>query len=293
MLTVKVIDGKPMSKKVSIKMTFKNSVRSLLPLPVRKHLAIWVNNQKWLDCSRRSWWSLELIRDLATKDINEYHKFLWSHHLSYAAPYEVAITFGNENMKQSRIIFFSDLGEHLIKRSLNPGKDIMSVFEVGCSLGYQLRYLETDVFPSASILEGVDIDKYAIQCGSEYLMNVGSKVRLQCTDMEELDRFLGARKYDIIICTGVLMYLKEEAATQVVDIMLRHSNLMLGFSGLAHPDIDNSLLEHSVTRDNNKSFIHNIDSMVKKTGGEIVARRWEGGNLIDGHTIYFVFAMKP
>jgi Methyltransferase domain len=281
-----------MSKTAAIKTTVKNSVRSLIPLTVRKHLSIWVNKQKWIDSNRRSWWSLELIHDLAAKNINDYHKFLWSHHLSYAAPYEVAATFGREKIKQSRLIFFSDLTEHLIGRSLDPRKDIVSVFEVGCSLGYQLRYLETDVFPAASMLEGVDIDAHAIRSGSEYLTRAGSKVRLQSADMEGLECFLGNRRYDIMLCTGVLMYLKEEEASRVVDIMLRHTDIMLGFSGLAHPDIDNAQLEHSVPRESDQSFIHNIDSMVRKSGGEIVARRWEGAKLVDGHTIYFVFASK-
>ncbi len=281
-----------MPKKAAIKTTIKNGVRILLPLPVRKHLSIWVNKQKWLDSKRRSWWSLELIRDLAAKNINDYHKFLWSHHLSYAAPYEVAGTFGKENMKQSRLIFFSDLQKHLIERSIDPAKDITSVFEVGCSLGYQLHYLETDIFPSASRLDGIDIDTYAIRTGSEYLRHAGSKVRLQCSDMDALDRYLGSRHYDIMLCMGVLMYLKEEEATRVVDVMLRHASVMVGFSGLAHPDIDNAQLQHSIPRVTDQSYIHNIDSMVKKAGGEVIARRWEGDKLIDGHTIYFAFAVK-
>ncbi len=281
-----------MSKKAAIKTTVKNSVRNLLPLPVRKYLSIWVNKQKWLDSDRRSWWSLELIRDLAEKNVNDYHKFLWSHHLSYAAPYEVATTFGRENIKQSRLIFFSDLTKHLAEWSLQPGNDIVSVFEVGCSLGYQLRYLETDVFTAASTLEGVDIDAHAIQSGSDYLAQAGSKVRLWSADMEGLEHFLGDRRYDIMLCTGVLMYLKEEEASRVIDSMLRHTNIMLGFSGLAHPDIDNARLQNSVPRESDQSFIHNIDSMVRKSGGEIVARRWEGNKLVDGHTIYFVFAAK-
>jgi SAM-dependent methyltransferase len=288
----KSLKQEPLSGTLSIKTAIKDGVRSLIPLAVRKQLSILINKQKWIDGDRRSWWSLELIRDFEAMNINEYHKFLWSHHLSYAAPYEVARTFGRENMKQSRVIFFSDLRKRLIELSSDPAKDIESVFEVGCSLGYQLRYLETDLFSSAAILEGVDIDAYAVDAGNEYLMRSGSKVRLQCADMEGLDRFLGNKCYDIIICTGVLMYLKEEEAVRVVDIMLRHTNVLLGFSGLAHPDIDNSGLHHSVSRESDHSFIHNIDSMVRKAGGRVVARRWEGGRLVDGHTIYFVFAIK-
>lgn len=282
-----------MSKAVYFKVNAKKITRSLLPLPFRKRLAIWINHQKWLDYSRRSWWCQELMRDLAVKNINEYHKFLWSNHLGYADTYEVALRFGHENVKESRKMFFSDLNDSLIKLGIRPSRDIMSVFEVGCSLGYQLRHMETDLFSSADRLEGIDIDAYAIQSGVKYLKSTGSKVQLMCADMEELDRLLGSEMYDIIVCSGVLMYLNENAAARVVDTMMSHTKIMLAFTGLAHPDIDNSQLEHSVTRDNDQSFIHNIDSMIKKAGGKILARRWEGTNLVDGHTIYFVFSIKP
>jgi len=46
--------------------------------------------------------------------------------------------------------------------------------------------------------------------------------------------------------------------------MLLNSNIMLEFSGLALPDVDNARLEHSGPREIDQSFIHNIDSMVKK-----------------------------
>lgn len=281
-----------MSIAVYFKEATKNIARSLLPLPFRKRLAICVNHQKWLDCNRRFWWCQELIRDLAVKNINEYHKFLWSSHLGYAATYEVALRFGHENVKESRKMFFSDLNDNLIKLGICPSRDITSVFEVGCSLGYQLRHMETDLFSSAARLEGIDIDAYAIQSGSRYLKSIGSKVQLMCADMEELDSLMGSKMYDIIVCSGVLMYLNENVAARVVDTMMSHTKIMLAFTGLAHPDIDNSQLRRSVARDNDQSFIHNIDSMVKKAGGDVIARRWEGSKLVDGHTIYFVFAKR-
>lgn len=281
-----------MSKIAHIKRFIKSNIRSLLPLSIRKHMAVWIDNQEWLGYNRRSWWSQELIHDLAIKNINEYHKFLWSNHLSYAATYQVASRFGHENMKQSRKMFFLDLRNQLIEISLIPEKDIKSVFEVGCSLGYQLRYLETDLFPSATKLKGIDIDKYAIQAGAEYLKSIRSNIQIKCADMENLDSLMGNKIYDIIICSGVLMYLSEDAAARIVAVMLRHAGIMLAFTGLAHSDIDNSELQHSVIRGSDKSFIHNIDSMVKKAGGTISGRRWEGGNLVDGHTIYFVFAQN-
>jgi SAM-dependent methyltransferase len=195
-------------------------------------------------------------------------------------------------MEQSRKYFFSDLRSHLIKLSIEPDKDIRSVFEVGCSLGYQLRYMEMDLFPLADVLEGIDIDKYAIRAGSEYLKSIGSKVRLSLGDMEELSNFIGGKAYDVIVCSGVLMYLNEQTATKVVRDMLRYTHIMLAISGPAHPSADNCQLQHSVPRVHDGAFIHNVDDMVKKAGGRILARRWEGGNMVGGHTIYFIFATK-
>ncbi len=274
----------------SIKQTVKEYTRSVIPLSARKRLAVWLYHQKWLNYNRRSWWSQELIQDLAALSINDYHKFLWSNHLAYSAPYEISSKFGHENIQQSRVMFFSDLTKHLMSMSVNPKVDVDSVFEVGCSLGYLLRYCETDVFPSATDIKGSDIDQYAIRVGSEYLRSIGSKISLTCGDMEELNDLMKDKIYDVILCPGVLMYLHESAACQLIDVLLQHSGCMLALTGLAHPDIDNTELQHSVPRDRDKSFIHNFDSMIKKAGGHIVARRWEGGKIVDGHTIYFVFA---
>lgn len=274
------------------KQLIKGTILTLFPLSVRKRLALWINKQSFLDFNRRSWWSLELVRDLAEKNINDYHKFLWSNHLAYASTYEVSSRFGRNNMQESRRIFFSYLNQSLIELGRNPLQDVKSVFEVGCSLGYQLRYMETDLFPSAVQFEGIDIDEHAINTGSNYLNSIGSNVKLFHGDMEGLGNLIQNKIYDIFICSGVLMYLNEESATQVVDTMLQHTQILLAFAALAHPDVDNSQLLHSVTREKDGSFIHNIDSMVKKAGGDIVARRWEGSKLVDGHTIYFIFAKR-
>lgn len=264
----------------------------IVPLSLRKGVCILMGRQKWLDGNVRYWWTMELLKDFAEKNRNGYHRFLWTNHLAYAASYEVSKRFGEENIVGSRRMFFSDLAKHLSNREIDPQRDIHSVFEVGCSLGYQLRYLETDLFPSAIALEGIDIDSYAIERGKEYLEKIGSKIQLICEDMKNLDRLLEGKNYDIIVGTGVLMYLQEKEATMVVENMLRRCRIMVALSGLAHPNIDNSQIERSVIRERDGSFIHNIDSMVKKSGGNIFARRWEGNHIVDGHTIYFVFATK-
>jgi len=264
----------------------------VLPLSLRQRVVVWINEIRWIAADTRGWWTVELLRDLAEKDINRYHKFLWSHHLAYAVTYEVKLRFGEDNMNESRKMFFSDLKSCLIKVGIQPERDILSVFDVGCSLGYHLRFLETDIFAGANRLEGIDIDRYAVQSGAEYLKTIDSKIMLKHEDMEKLGSVLAGQMFDVIICAGCLMYLREEAAAQVVGQMLAHTNKVLAMAGLAHPKIDNSQLTHSVPRESDKSFIHNIDAMVEKAGGKVCCRRWEGDRIVDGNTIYFVLVSK-
>ena len=119
----------------------KTLIRSSLPLALRKWMAIWFHRQEWIEVSRRSWWSTELLRDFADRDVNAYHKFLWAHHLAYAGSYEVGSRFGADHVIPSRRMFFSDLCRQLQELGIHP-EEVGSVLEVGCSLGYQLRYVE-------------------------------------------------------------------------------------------------------------------------------------------------------
>ncbi|MBI5643634.1 MAG: class I SAM-dependent methyltransferase [Deltaproteobacteria bacterium] len=274
----------------SIKKSALELSSMLLPLFIRKRLAVRLSRLGCIDQQRRSWWAANLLRDFSESDINGYHKFLWSNHIFYAATYEPSLTFGPENMKKSRRIFFSDLKEVLLSMGIEPHKDVRSAFEVGCSLGYQLKYMEEELFASAVTLEGVDIDEYAIRSGTEYLKKAGSKVKLHSGDMEGLERITGERRFDVVVCTGVLMYLKEASAEDLVKMMLRRGKV-LAISGLAHEE-DNSCLQGSLVRERDGTFVHNIDSMVRKAGGKVLQRRWEGAKAVDGHTIYFVFASK-
>ena len=275
----------------TIKGAVKVAVRSLIPLSTRKRVAMWVGRQQWISAARRSWWCVELVRDLANTDVDMYHQFLWTNHLAYAESYEVAQRFGGQNIKASRRIFFSDLREHVAGPGRFGAEAVRTVFEVGCSLGYQLRHIETEVFPSASDLAGIDIDGYAIESGMRYLRAAGSRVKLQCGDTRELERWLDGRQYDLIICTGVLMYLNEVAAAAAIGTMLQHSRV-LALAGLAHPRVDNASLQRSDVRTTDNSFIHNFDRMVVAHGGHVVWRRWEGDRDYEGNTIYFVFATK-
>lgn len=274
---------------VKTKATCRRLIRTTVPLSLRKRAVLGLQRQTWLDQRRRDWWAMELVRDLAERDVDAFHQFLWTHHLAYAESYEVERRFGPENVKASRKMFFADLCLQLDEMP-GLGRDgVRSVFEVGCSLGYQLRSIETDLFPSATRLEGLDIDAYAIEAGSKYLTSVDSKVKLQCADTRDIDRVLEGHTYDVIVCTGVLMYLNKDAAAAVVRSMLRHTRL-LALSGLAHPNTDNAGLEHPDTRASDQTFVHNFDEMVAKAGGRVVRRKWEGSHNVDGNTIYFVFA---
>jgi len=263
-------------------------LRAVVPLPFRRGLAALVGRQRWLP--GRYWWAMELLRDYAERDPNGFHRFLWSHHLAYAESYEVERRFGPENLHPSRRLLFEDLTRILRAREVDPATAVRSVFEVGCSLGYLLRYLETEVFPAAERLEGNDIDRYAVAEGNRYLGRLGSKVRLSATDMSDLETLLDGQRYDVVLCAGVLMYLREQDAVPVVRSVLRHTDGMAVFAGLAHPERDNAELETSAVRERDDTFIHNIDRMVTEAGGTVVFHRWEGARQVDGNTIYFVFA---
>ena len=262
--------------------------RRTVPLPARLALVAWLGSHAL--GRERLWMSIGLLRDYAERDPSACHRFLWSHHLAYAETYEVERKFGADNVPRTRLMLFDDLRRFLEGVGINPATAIRSVFEVGCSLGYLLLYLESGLFTSASSLEGIDIDGYAIAQGASYLAGIGSKVQVMLSDMGQLDAVLGDRTFDVILCVGTLMYLRYDDALDVVRTILNHAGTLAVFSGPAHPDRDNATLESSAVRARDATFIHNLDGMVQAAGGEVVWRRWEGPREVDGKTIYFVFA---
>jgi SAM-dependent methyltransferase len=262
-------------------------LRRILPIGVRRLLVRLLGRQTWLES--RYWLALELLRDEAERDPESFHRFLWTNHLAYAESYDVERRFGKNRIHPSRMLLFQDLARMLAARGVEPTK-VESVFEVGCSLGYLLRHLETTLFTGARILEGNDIDRRAIRDGSAYLAHVRSKARLHEADTAELSGLLGSRRFDVTLCAGVLMYLQEDEASRVVSVILSHTNLVAVFAGLAHPERDNRELARSDRRDRDGTFIHNLDRMVEAAGGRIRFRRWDGPVELEGNTIYFVFA---
>ncbi len=266
----------------------KRLLLGCVPLAARQMLAVWIGRRRQL--TNRYWWVLELLRDYADRNPNDFHRFLWSHHLAYAESYEVQKRFGAERVHPSRRMLLDDLQAWLDGQGIVPACDVRSVLEMGCSLGYLLRHLETGMFRMAEVLEGIDIDAYAIRVGSEYLARQGSRVRLTVADVASLDEMAAGRRYDVTLCAGVLMYLTQDEAGRVVEALLRHTGRVAAFAGLAHPDQDNAELPRSELRQRDGTFIHNLDAMVDQAGGEVIFRRWEGPRMVNGNTIYFVFA---
>jgi SAM-dependent methyltransferase len=280
-----VKDSTPSSLRKRLATFVKNAVRRILPLALRKRIAVWLGRQRF---EGSYYWSMEIIRDLCERDPNAFHRFLWAHHLAYAETYEVGDRFAGA-LHPTRHLLVEEIERHLGEHDDARRRPVKRILDVGCSLGYLLRHFEQVVFPEAERYEGIDIDRYAIEQGSQYLRAQGSRVELRAADMGDLEALLADREFDLITCAGVLMYLKQEDAREVVGSMLRHGRLVV-LTGLAHPGRDNRLLDQSAVRERDGTFIHNIDSLVESTGGRVVRRRYEGPRQIEGNTVYFVFA---
>jgi len=232
----------------------------------------------------------QLLSDLASSDVEAFHRFLWSEHLAYADTYEIEVRFGARNIRGTRRLFAWDLRRTLRMQGIDPAS-VESALDIGSSMGYLLRHLETSTLPGARRLDGIDIDGYAIQKGQEYLRRIGSRVRLVEGDVARLERYFPDARYDVVLCCGVLMYLEEETAAEVVASALRMTRGLVALSGLAHPDVDNAQLDRSVTRSRDCTYVHNFDRMIQRAGGELIHRRWEGGRLLDGNGVYFAFGV--
>jgi SAM-dependent methyltransferase len=257
------------------------------PLQLRKRVAMWLFRQEKLPGT--SWVALELLSDFRRDAYSEYHKFLWGNHLFYADTFNADERFGSEKQREASRKFFELLPEQLRSLSISPDQ-VSSVLEVACSVGHQLRVMETHIFPNAKELLGFDIDETAIAEGRKALASQGSAVELKVGDIENLSDIIDNRKFDVVICTGALMYLDEKAAAACVGTLLRHTNYILGISGLANPGVPNNQLEHSIIRDWDHSLIHNLEKMVLAGGGRVLGVGWEVEEIVDDRTNYFVFS---
>jgi hypothetical protein len=95
-------------------------------------------------------------------------------------------------------------------------------------------------------------------------------------------------RYDCVLCAGVLMYLREEAAAKVVRAMLRHTRHLLALTGLAHPQFDNRSLARSEVREKDGAYRHNLDAFVRAAGGQVLFRRWHPTAPAGWNPPYFV-----
>jgi SAM-dependent methyltransferase len=236
--------------------------------------------------------SAGIIGDIRATDPKTFHKFMWSNHIAgYAKWYDSESLFEIRNMEPSRREFFHDLLDAVTRIGLDPGRDIHSVLEVGCSLGYLLRFMETDILPATTELVGLDIDRIAVEKGVDYLARVGSKIQLIEGDAEALDELVGDRVFDIAFAAGVLSYLDQEDATRAVSQMLRRASQVVALIGLACPTSDNSELIRSVmSHEKSNQWLHNFREMVEIAGGRVIKCRWEGTRQYNHQTMYSVFA---
>jgi SAM-dependent methyltransferase len=269
----------------------KGRLRQVVPLATRMRLAAWLTRQQWLPV--RDHLSMGLVRDLLEKDPKQFHKFLWANHfMGYARWYDSENElFAFEQMQPTRIELFRDLTSVLGEQGVRV-TDVRSILEVGCSLGYLLRYLELEVFPGCPELVGIDIDAAAIQKGQEFLLRSGSRVTLHAGDMEQLDALAGGRRFDVTLAAGVLSYLNEQDAQRMVAQLLGHTNKVLALAGLAAPERDNNLLTRSeLSAGHAGQWIHNFETLIARAGGRVVRSRWEGATEYNRQTICFVFAL--
>lgn len=259
----------------------------ILPLKVRQLLSLWIGKISWLP--GHSWLAMKMIRDLADADPNAYNRFMWANHIGFATDYEAANDFGPENLIATRVLLFDNMNEYLMENGVDEQTEVGSVFEVGCSSGFLLRHMENNVFPMATVFEGIDIDEQAIERGVSYLGQHGSKIQITCTDMASLDTLLEDKRFDLFLCAGVLRYLNQADASKVVSSMLHHAEKLVVIAGCAHPVVDNATLDSSVL-DEDGTLIHNIDAMIEEAGGKVHFRRWEGAKSYKGYSVYFTFS---
>jgi SAM-dependent methyltransferase len=269
-----------------VKRTLERILLRVLPLSTRMRIAVWLSRAR---LPFYNWWAFEVLSDLSESDPSGFHRFLWSHHAVYARTYDVAHRYGSERIKKSRHLLLRDI-ERAFESLGQTRMDVRSVLDVGCSVGHLLRHMETDVFTAATRFVGVDIDQAAIRQGIEHLRALRSRADLRVADLVGLDGALPAEMFDVVVCAGSLLYVDEADARAAVASMLRRCHRLLVLTGVAHPVVDNVLLEHSERRVSDRTFIHNLDEMVSSAGGQIILRRYEH-EMVDGNTIYFVFAI--
>ena len=258
--------------------------RPALPLGARKRLVLEVARH---NVPGRVTIGIELLRDLARDDPVGFHHYLWANHLAYAATYELG-RFAPGALEADRELLLVFLCAELRRQGLDPRKDVHSLLDAGCSMGYLLRHAETSVFPSATTLTGIDIDVRAVAKGSQYLRQIGSRVELMVAGMEQLDKVLPGRRFDVVVSCGSLMYLDQTRATRAVADLLGHAGRVVGLIDRAHSGQDNASLARSSVRKLDETWIHNLDSMVEEASGQVTHRQWRPPSGPDDRGVYLL-----
>ncbi|HWB82544.1 MAG TPA: class I SAM-dependent methyltransferase [Bryobacteraceae bacterium] len=239
----------------------------LLPLEIRKGLVLRIERLKfrWVPD-----FSIGILEDLRRHDPEALHRFLWSNHLAYAATYEPKKKFEASSLNPTRQLLFRQIVDYYRSSGLNPQEQIRSVFEVGCSLGYLLRYLELYVLPAAAPLHGIDIDRYAVRTGMSYLQSVNSKVQLFDADVAKIGEATGNQQYDLVLSCGVLMYLNKKTAKATLQKMFALSRRLVGIICTAHQG-DGGATLNSETRKSDGAYLHDMHSMIRESGHYIIS----------------------
>jgi len=267
---------------------FKRVLWSITPLPWRKRAVIWLDSVPWLRTKAN--FSFVLLGDLDERDGEEYFRFVWSRHVAEARKFEGYIESDEDQLLPTRHVLLAELTGFLEARGLNPHRDVKSVLDLGCFRGSLLRFVERHVFENAEELVGVDLDAKAIAEGTARLARESSEVRLHCRDVTEVGSLLEGRRFDLVFCTGVLMYLTYPSAQKVVQWMC-DSGTYVVMTDIAHPCVDNGKLERSERRFDG-GYLHNLDEMARTAGASVLYHRWDGDRSLDGFSIYFVFASR-
>ncbi|MDP9326113.1 MAG: class I SAM-dependent methyltransferase [Candidatus Dormibacteraeota bacterium] len=251
-----------------------------LPVPVRKGAVVLLNRAPGLGFSSKEAWTLVGLGDLARTDNLEFNRFVWANHLGPARWFEASWRF-ESGIEPSRKVFFEELERQLKAIGVEP-QAVRSVLEVGSSLGVNLRYLEEGLFANAELV-GLDIDADAVRQGSEYLAGLHSRIRLEHADMSQLDDVLKDREFDIVLCTGVLMYFPSPAASGVIGAMLRHSRHLVAMSEPWDP------MGPSIREDG--ANCHDLEAIVRQRSARLVAVQHRP-KLHYGVSHQFVFAQR-
>jgi SAM-dependent methyltransferase len=279
-------------ERLSLKRVLAGGLRMSLPLRLRLGIASRLMRHRQLAGAERL--AETLIADQETANPKLFHKFVWEHHFSrYGAWYGSIDLFKARKLngsRESNMLFMSDLRTVMRDLSMHDGS-VYSVLDIGCSLGYMLRQLEREVFPTAEALVGIDIDREAVRIGRDFLGAARSRVQLLRGDLEEMDALLPRRRFDFSMAAGSLSYLDYSDARRAVLTMLTHTDQLVAFVGLANKRADNANLRSSVfDTERGNMWVHNFEAMIVGTGWEIVHTRWRAPNQDDQQGLYFVFA---